>query len=85
MHFTAELVRRTTEEDDMPPKEPEFIGEAPFLNRLPGGLGEVIGNARIENLHGKLIAHIDMAGKSVDILRQGFSFGEISLMREDEE
>lgn len=63
----------------MAPKKPKFVGEVPVINRLGGGEeGQVVGTARIEDLHGTQIVHIDMAGKSADILRRGFSLGEFT-------
>lgn len=55
-----------------------WIGEVPVTERDPEGRGDVVGVAKVEKLKsGALVHHIDLMGKSVDILRRGFSLGEL--------
>jgi hypothetical protein len=62
-----------------------WIGEVPVTERRPGGEGDVVGVAKVEKLRsGALIHHIDLSGKSADILRRGFSLGELPRDEEEE-
>jgi hypothetical protein len=62
-----------------------WIGEVPVIERRPGREGDVIGVAKVEKLRsGALIHHIDLSGKSADILRRGFSLGELPKVEEEE-
>lgn len=60
----------------MSPKEPEFVGEVPLMDRREGSLTEdqKIGTARVERLsNGDVIAHIDGSQMTGEMLRRGFS------------
>lgn len=66
-------------------KKPRFVAEVAIRPRSESGEGEIVGTAKIEKLPGgALIAHIDMAGKSADILRRGFSLGTVTMTEIEE-
>jgi hypothetical protein len=58
----------------MAPRKPKFVGDAVIRGRLDGN---VLGSARIEQMGGKFIAHIDASGMTAEDLRRGFSLGEV--------
>lgn len=63
----------------------KFIGEVPIVNRLEGTdeEGQVVGRGIVERLpNGGQVIHMDLSGKTADILRRGFSLGDISLYEE---
>lgn len=56
-----------------------WIGEVPVTCR-----GEVIAVAKVEKLRsGAELFHIDLSGKSADILRRGFSMGDLPANEEE--
>lgn len=87
MRKSSQLVRRTDPRKRMAPRKPKIVGEVPVKNRLEGSAeeGQVVGTAQVEELSGKLIFHIDMTGKTADILRRGFSMGSFSIAKDTEE
>lgn len=65
----------------------KIIGEIPIINRLEGSEeeGQVIGRGIVEELpSGDQIVHMDLSGKTADILRRGFSLGDVSLYQPEE-
>lgn len=67
-------------------KNANFIGQVPVINRLPGGEGESIGEARVEKLKsGALVFHINLSGKGLEDLRRGFSLGDLSIAEEEKD
>lgn len=80
-HNLVSLIKETR----LLPKEANFVGEVPVVNRLEGSEeeGRVIGTARIERLDGgNLIAHVDASGMTGEILRRGFSIGSFSFLED---
>jgi len=64
-------------------KKMNIVGNVPVTNRLPGGTGEVIGEAKVEKLNsGALVFHVNLTGDAADILRRGFSLGDFSIAEE---
>ncbi|QEQ93560.1 hypothetical protein SEA_GIRLPOWER_61 [Streptomyces phage GirlPower] len=65
-------------------RKTKIIGEIPIINRLEGTEeGQVVGKGIVEELpSGDQIVHMDLSGKTADILRRGFSLGDISLYEE---
>lgn len=62
-----------------------WIGEVPVTERHPEGKGDVVAVAKVEKLKsGAVVYHIDLAKQSADILRRGFSLGELPIIEEDE-
>lgn len=62
-----------------------WIGEVPVTERHPEGKGDVVAVAKVEKLKsGALAYHIDLTGKDAEILRRGFSLGELPVTEEDE-
>lgn len=60
-----------------------WIGEVPVTERHPEGKGDAVAVAKVEKLKsGALVHHIDLSGKSVEILRRGFSLGELGKEEE---
>lgn len=70
----------------MTPKQPKFIGEVPFRNRLDGHPeeGEIVGTAQVEDLSGRVIVHIDGSTITGETLRRGFSLGSFSIVEDDD-
>ncbi len=63
-----------------------WIGEVPVMERRPEGKGDVVAVAKVEKLKsGALVHHIDLSGKDVEILRRGFSLGELPVTEEDKD
>ena len=72
MHVTGVV---PLEEKEEVAKDAVFIGEnIPMYDR-----GDLVGTAKAELLHGKVIVHINMEGRSAEILRRGFSLGSFSI------
>ncbi|UOW93215.1 hypothetical protein SEA_TONYSTARCH_66 [Streptomyces phage TonyStarch] len=68
-------------------RKTKIIGEIPIINRLEGTEeeGQVVGKGIVEELpSGDQIVHMDLSGKTADILRRGFSLGDISLYQTEE-
>lgn len=68
-------------------RKTKIIGEIPIINRLEGTEeeGQVVGTGIVEELpSGDQIVHMDLSGKTADILRRGFSLGDISLYQPEE-
>jgi len=63
----------------------KIVGEIPIINRLEGTEeeGQVVGTGIVEELpSGDQIVHMNLHGKTADILSRGFSLGAISLYEE---
>lgn len=68
-------------------RKAKWVGEVPLIIRIEGseGEGRVIGTARMERLpDGNIVAHIDAGGMTAEMLRRGFSIGELPIGREDD-
>jgi len=62
-----------------------WIGEVLVTARHPEGGGDVVAVAKVEKLKsGALVHHINLSGKDSEILRRGFSLGELPVIEEDE-
>lgn len=77
-----QLVRSIPEEKRMT-KPPKFVARTSLLGHGTED-GEIVGTARVEQLHGKLIFHVDASNMSAETLRRGFSVGEFSIPEEEE-
>jgi hypothetical protein len=65
----------------------KIVGEIPIINRLEGTEeeGQVVGTGIVEELPcGDQIVHMNLRGKTADILRRGFSLGDVSLYQSEE-
>ena len=72
----------------MTPRKPKLIGEVPIVNRLRGTSeeGKIVGKGIVEQLpSGDLMVNMDLSGETADILRRGFSLGDVSLYNQEEE
>ncbi|AOZ64934.1 hypothetical protein SEA_OLYMPICHELADO_69 [Streptomyces phage OlympicHelado] len=68
-------------------RKTKIIGEIPIINRLEGTEeeGQVVGTGIVEELpSGDQIVHMNLQGKTADILRRGFSLGHVSLYHTEE-
>lgn len=55
-------------------RKTHFVGELPYKDKSGG---KVIGKAKIEKTRsGGEVVHIDMTGKTADILLRGFKFAD---------
>lgn len=75
------LLRRVPKGTRMAPKPIKFVAEVPLISHPVDG-SAVIGSAKIETLHGTLIAHIDASEMTAEHFRRGFSLGSFAVSEE---